>query len=72
MYEFVSELDQTNRGSGGFGSTDKRLCVTQPVPIGQKTGQLPPGGYIEELYKQAGGVPIKRAYSEEVRERDLR
>lgn len=66
LYEFVSELNQTNRGAGGFGSTDTKV-PNREIPTPEKKI----GGYIEELYKQAGGVSIRTPYSEEIRKRDL-
>jgi dUTPase len=73
LYEFVSELDQTNRGEGGFGHTDtktKILGVTPPSPVIQPAGAKPAGGYITELYKQAGGIPIKQRYIDEIKQRE--
>lgn len=71
VYEFVSELDQTVRGEGGFGHTDtKTLGVTPPTPVVQPKESKPAGGYIAELYRQAGGIPVKQRYSEEIKQRD--
>lgn len=71
LYEFVSELDQTNRGEGGFGSTDKKLLgvITEPNPP-QPAGSKPAGGYIAELYRQFGGIPVKQRYIDEVKQRE--
>lgn len=70
-YNFVAELDKTTRADGGFGSTDKKqLGVTSPTPVVQPAGSKPAGGYIAELYRQAGGVPTKPRYSEEVKNRE--
>lgn len=60
-YEFVSELSQTERGVGGFGSTDKK----HTLPESKTTS-----GYIAELYLQTGGIPVKQRYTEEVKQRD--
>lgn len=71
VYEFVSELDQTVRGEGGFGHTDtKTLGVTPPSPVAQPKEAKPAGGYIAELYRQAGGIPVKQRYIDEVKQRE--
>jgi dUTP pyrophosphatase len=69
QYVLVNELNQTNRGTGGFGSTDKGgVDVTEPTV--QPTEAKPAGGYIAELYRQSGGIPVKQRYSEEIKQRD--
>lgn len=71
VYEFVSELDQTVRGEGGFGHTDtKILGVTPPPPVIQPKEAKPAGGYITELYRQAGGIPVKQRYIDEIKQRE--
>lgn len=62
QFRLVSELDATERGDGGFGSTDHRLKITEyPDNV---------SSMIAERYKQAGGIPIKKKYSDEVKERE--
>ena len=59
----VNELDATARGEGGFGSTDSKPA-TPPVMGINKNGTL------TELYQKAGGIPIKKRYADEIRERN--
>lgn len=55
----VSDLDVTNRGEGGFGSTDS----AQKPPVGGKT--------LEELLKQKEmEVKVAQKYSDAIRDRD--
>lgn len=88
----VSELDATERGAGGFGSTDKPkieetvIAVRKQPEIPQievasistaPANVTPPDpkgsfGDIVDLYQKAGGIPIKRKYSDEVKEREQR
>lgn len=71
VYEFVSDLDKTVRGDGGFGHTDKKvLGVTPPSPVVQPNGAKPAGGYLTELYRQAGGIPVKQRYIDEIKQRE--
>lgn len=53
----TTELPQSVRSEGGFGSTDK--SKTAPATHGS----------ISELYQKSGGVPVKKRYSEEIKER---
>jgi len=55
--QMVDELNETTRGTGGFGHTDTKQSNSV-------------GGYISELYRQTGGVPIKQKYSEEIKQRE--
>lgn len=50
----TDNLDSTERSEGGFGSTDKTPIIADP---------------ILNLYQKAGGVPIRKKYIDEVRER---
>lgn len=85
-YVLVSELDATERGAGGFGSTDlpqpspKKVTVTEPkrqvIESRQQSSMHPSqesgaasGGMVER-YAKAGGIPIRKKYSEEVKERE--
>ncbi len=83
QFVLVSELDATERGTGGFGSTDT-ITITreklhtlpttpettekdvQRLDQEHKTAFSP----IVERYQKAGGVPVKRRYSDEIKERD--
>ncbi len=79
-FHLVSELDATDRGVGGFGSTDapkqkvevKETVVKEPLPV--STPQSPEAkavfGDIAERYMKLGGVPIKKRYSDEVKQRE--
>lgn len=73
----VPELPDTNRGEGGFGSTDGKvptsspaITVTQePSPTIQTFVDGVPVNSISELYFRSGGVAVKKRYSDEVKER---
>lgn len=54
-FQEVTELSTTTREAGGFGSTDKPKIA---------------GETLANIYQKVGGVPIKKPYSIEVRERD--
>lgn len=58
-FVFVSDLDATERGAGGHGSTDKPPTDKPPIIADP----------ILNLYQKAGGVPIRKKYIDEVRER---
>jgi dUTPase len=71
---FVDELNQTVRGEGGFGSTspieitEKTLGYNpNAVPIIDRMKKLP--GIVDK-YKEAGGIPVKLSYSEEIKKRE--
>jgi len=60
-YVFVSELSQTARGEGGHGSTGQTVTTSFQ------------GGEVKTLtdrYVQVGGVPTKKRYSDEMKERE--
>ena len=62
VFVVVDDLDQTQRGAGGFGSTDN--SVTQPTT--PTTGKLT---NLAEIYTKSGGIPIKERYIDEVKKR---
>lgn len=71
-FQLVSELDTTTRGEGGFGSTDmqgQQDTKQQALPkaMGYTEGVF---GTIADAYQQAGGVPIKKRYIDEIKERE--
>ena len=66
-FQLVSELDATVRGEGGFGSTDAQPQQAPAKPTGYTEGVF---GTIAEAYQQAGGVPIKKRYIDEIKERE--
>jgi dUTP pyrophosphatase len=61
-YVFVSELTATARGEGGHGSTGQRAA-----PPLKSEGQH---STILDAYNKAGGIPIRKRYIDEVRERE--
>jgi len=88
----VNELDATERGAGGFGSTDRPKITETVIAVRKQesipqpevasinvapTNVAPPEpkgsfGDIVERYQKAGGIPIKKKYSDEVKEREQR
>lgn len=74
-FQDAEELPASVRSEGGFGSTD----VKKPVPqVSTADGALNafktivegiPGASITELYNKGGGIPIKKRYSEEMKEK---
>ena len=62
-FQLVDELPKTVRGSGGFGSTDKEKKIGMPRNQGIY-------GSIAEAYQEAGGVQVKKRYSDEIKERE--
>ena len=58
-YVFVSELTATARGDGGHGSTG------QTAPSSIQSGEVKT---LTDRYAQLGGVPIKKRYSDEMKE----
>lgn len=69
-------LDETVRGEGGFGSTERLSKTFQPKGDGTVPSEVPnlQSGVqshpsLTELYQKAGGVEIKKKYSEEIKER---
>lgn len=75
-FQDVSDLPASVRSEGGFGSTDtKKKEVPQ---VSTTEGSLKafstivesiPGGSLTELYQKGGGIPVKKRYSEEMKER---
>ena len=62
--ELVNELDSTNRGEGGFGSTDVKKGEKAEVAQVQMS-------HMEALYNSLGGVPTPtKKYTQLVQERD--
>ena len=64
-FTLVNELDSTNRGEGGFGSTDtKKTEKAQVAQLQMST--------MEALYNKVGGVPTPaKKYTELMKERNL-
>jgi len=63
-FELVNELDSTNRGEGGFGSTDIKKGEKAEVAQVQMS-------HMEALYNSLGGVPTPtKKYTQLVQERD--
>jgi dUTP pyrophosphatase len=54
----VGELNQTQRGTGGFGSTDQ----TDPSLESKLS--------LSEMYLQSGGISVRGKYTEEVKKRE--
>ena len=96
-FQDATELPVTNRGDGGFGSSDKKKVdddvvstkrgfVTDfnkfvvPNTVGtvtvanekdiQQYESSRKGKTISELYQKEGGVPIRKRYVDEIKERD--
>lgn len=67
IFKLVSELDATNRGEGGFGSTDAQQQAPAVAPLPRTEGVF---GTIAETYQQAGGVQVKKRYIDEIKERE--
>jgi len=60
----VNELDATNRGNGGFGSTDTKKSDKAQTASKQMST-------MEALYNKAGGIPTPtKKYSQLIQERD--
>lgn len=74
----VNELPKTSRGEGGFGSSDKVVKLEEGKIKGNikdsptKDRPEPPEGQytIIDRYTKAGGIPIRKKYSDEIKERD--
>lgn len=69
-FVLVDELDSTNRGDGGFGSTDTQKQTTTIPASPSSTG----GKSIEDLIKQKEGYFQSNAlkYSDVIKERDTK
>lgn len=74
-FQETDDLEKTSRGQGGFGSTDK----LPPEDEGTTEGTLAafkvlvdklPGNTLTDLYQKSGGIPTKKRYSEEIKERE--
>jgi len=69
----VPELPVTDRAEGGFGSTDKKEIKEVSEKGALKAFNtiveniVSPS--ISELYQKGGGIPVKKRYSEEMKER---
>lgn len=65
-FVLVNELDSTNRGEGGFGSTDVKKGEKAEIAQVQMSK-------MEALYNSLGGIPIpNKKYSQLVNERDTK
>jgi dUTPase len=65
-FVLVNELDSTNRGEGGFGSTDVKKGEKAEVAQVQMS-------HMEALYNSLGGVPTPtKKYTQLVQERDTK
>ena len=65
-FVLVNELDSTNRGEGGFGSTDVKKGEKAEIAQIQMSK-------MEELYNNLGGVPTPtKKYSQLVNEREAK
>ena len=63
-FVLVNELDATNRGDGGFGSTDTKKSEKADVAAKQMSS-------MESLYNKTGGFPTPtKKYSQLIQERD--
>jgi dUTP diphosphatase len=80
-FQEVAELPTSVRAEGGFGSTDKKIGwiagelkpvvdQTDRTIVGTVVGGVTPGKSLAEMYHKTGGVPVKKRYSEEIKERD--
>lgn len=61
------DLTATNRGEGGFGSTDQ--MAEQGAPSSLPTIPTREKSTLAEMYQDAGGIPIKSRYIDEVKRR---
>jgi dUTP pyrophosphatase len=62
-FELVDDLNNTERGEGGFGSTD----LNPETPIMLPENKVEEKGSLKTLYTKAGGIPIKKRYGDEMR-----
>ena len=58
-FVFVSELTATARGEGGHGSTGQQAQTEAEIP-----------GGLADIYNKAGGIPVRKRYIDQVRERE--
>jgi len=72
-WELVNDLTQTQRGTGGFGSTDKTgKPLTEMFAEEQKKFEArknEPQDSILNKYNQVGGIPTQLPYSERMKQR---
>ncbi len=61
----VDDLNQTNRGDGGFGSTDKPKIEPK-----HDASRIVMGKSLADLYNEAGGIAVKEKYLEEIKGRE--
>jgi dUTP pyrophosphatase len=70
----VDDLDATNRGEGGFGSTDKAnlngMLEGMEQPDMNGVDEEDKGSNIVNMYKKAGGIPVKNRYIDEIKRRE--
>lgn len=65
-FVLVNELDSTNRGEGGFGSTDVKKAEKAEIAQIQMSK-------MEELYNTLGGIPTPtKKYSQLINEREAK
>jgi len=81
-FEETDDLSNTNRSDGGFGSTDKKVGWVTSWPekatVDKDSNVTVKGTIVEEkrgkslaeLYQKEGGIPIKKRYIDEIKERD--
>lgn len=74
-FELVDDLQATERGAGGFGSTDKKegkplveVFAEEQKRFEAKQGQ--PASSILDKYKESGGIKTDIPYSERIRKRE--
>jgi dUTPase len=60
-WEFVDDLNKTQRGEGGFGSTD----------LQKQSSEFPKGKTLMEVFAESGGGGAPVPYSEQIKKRDI-
>jgi dUTP pyrophosphatase len=69
----VAELDLTQRGEGGFGSTDNVKTMAERFAQKPTVEEIAKETFtIIDQYQKAGGVPTPMPYSEQVKQRNLK
>lgn len=68
QFQEVVDLPASVRAEGGFGSTDKKTLESNMMFVGGVRDPKP-GQDMIERYRSSGGVPVKKPYSEEIKER---
>jgi dUTPase len=66
-FPLTKDLTQTQRGEGGFGSTDKPKIQIPPVEV---KANLPKTS-IADIYTKSGGIATQTPYSEQIKQRTL-